>query len=241
MSGKKRIAFQFAMRVEAKPFLDHFQPVALPSPKGRFPFQFFRGSHRGADILIALAGADEKHDVDLMGTVPAALLTDTLVSHFSPDLVISAGTAGGYLAHDAKMAEVFLGHQHVAFHSRRFPIPDKPHWDEFGRGLYPVMDARAIAGSLGLRMGVVSSGDGLDCSQEDAAYIAKNRGTLKEMEAASVGWVCHRYGVDFLPIKVVTDFVDHPEPTHEQFFVNYQNAIAALFSQSLRVLDVLVG
>ncbi len=231
------IGLQFAMRIEAQPFLEFFKPRILPSPKERFPFQFYWTEYRNSQIIIALAGVDTHHDVDLMGTVPATLLTDALIESFRPSLVISAGTAGGFLAQQAQMGEVFLGQEYVAFHSRRFPIPDKPHWDKWARGFYPVKDVRALAEKLGLRTGIVSSGDALDCSQEDAEYLRKNRATLKEMEAAAIGWVCAQHGVEFLPIKAVTDFVDSPEATHAQFFVNYQNAIAGLFTQTLRVLD----
>ncbi len=41
-------------------------------------------------------GKDDEYGVDLIGTVPAAISTYLALQTFKPDLLISAGTAGGF-------------------------------------------------------------------------------------------------------------------------------------------------
>jgi 5'-methylthioadenosine nucleosidase len=65
------------------------------------------------------------HGVDNVGTVPAAITAYLAVHEFSPDLVISVGTAGGFAARGAKIGDVFLA-TGFANHDRRIPIPVSP-------------------------------------------------------------------------------------------------------------------
>src|SRR5690606_30279806 len=97
----------------------------------------------------------------------------------------------------------------------------------------------ALRNALNLPEGVVTSGDALDYSAEDRDYIAANGGTLKEMEAAAIGWVAGLHGIPLLPIKTVTDFVDHPADTAKQFMVNYGKSVENLKTAVVRVLEYL--
>jgi hypothetical protein len=49
-------------------------------------------------VHVVWSGHDKKHNVDLVGTVPASLATYLACQAFNPDLIISAGTAGGFKA-----------------------------------------------------------------------------------------------------------------------------------------------
>ena len=51
---------------------------------------------------------------------------------------------------------------------------------------------------------------------------------VKDMEAASVAWVCERMSLPFAALKVVTDLVDGPEPTAAEFSRNLKAATATL-------------
>lgn len=62
------------------------------------------------------------HGVDNVGTVPAAVTAYLAAQEFHPDLVISAGTAGGFQSKGAAIGDVFLA-TGFANHDRRIPIP----------------------------------------------------------------------------------------------------------------------
>ncbi len=200
------------------------------------PFLFYRARRGEHDLVIGLAGVDPQHGVDAIGSVPAALLCATALRALRPHLVISAGTCGGFLREKHEIAEVLLGTERVVFHDRRNSVPGLR---ESGIGGYPVLDSRALRERLSLRGGIVSSGDALDYSPDDHRAFAESGATLKEMEVAAVGWVCQQFRVPLLPVKAITDWVDHPAETGQQFLRNYAAAARSLSATLLRILDAL--
>jgi 5'-methylthioadenosine nucleosidase len=219
------IALQFAMAGEAAPFLARgsFQP--LP-PDAVYGFQFHegRGPH-GQALIVAVAGAHPRFNVDSIGTIPAALLAHAVISRFQPTRVINAGTAGGFEARGGRVGDVYLGAEVAVFHDRRIPLPGL---EAMGRGHFPVACDRALAAKLGLKVGIVSTGDSLDCTPEDLAHLTALEASVKEMEAAGIAWVCERHGVPLTLLKAITDIVDHPASTQTQFLENYSLAVTRL-------------
>ena len=103
--------------------------------------------------------------------MPAALMTYLAVQAFSPDAVISAGTAGGFRARGAAIGDVFVSTR-MLNHDRRIPIPG---FDAYGVGAYAALPTPALQRELGLKCGVVSSGNSLDFTSED---MQVGRGSL---------------------------------------------------------------
>jgi 5'-methylthioadenosine nucleosidase len=228
-----KVAVQFAMRGEADPFLSRFDFVHLPE-EPVFGFQFFR---RG-ELLVATAGTHRRFGVDAIGSISAALLTRTVLQQFAPRLVISAGTAGGFTSQGGAIGDVYLGAEAVVFHDRRIPLPG---FDAMGHGHFPVECDRALAERLGLKVGVVSTGDSLDCTPEDLARLTAHGAAVKEMEAAGIAWVCEFHDVPVVLLKSITDLVDHHESTASQFLQNYALAVRQLADKLERVVEHYLG
>ena len=74
-------------------------------------------------------------------------------------------------------------------------------------------------------------------SAEDAARIAASGAEVKEMEAAAVAWVGSLHGVSVGAVKAVTDLVDSPVATAEQFTANLATAADNLRGVTLALLD----
>lgn len=216
------LAIQFAMAGEAAPYLDAggFTEV---SPDAVYGFRFYER----ADVVVGVAGTHPRFGVDAVGTVPASLLTHALLTRFKPSRLINAGTAGGFEARGAAIGDVYLGAEAVVFHDRRIPLGE---FEAMGRGHFPVESDAALAAMLGFKVGVVSTGDSIDCTPEDAKQLAALNADVKEMEAAGIAWVCERHRVSLVLLKVITDFVDHHTPTAEQFTKNYALAVTRLES-----------
>jgi 5'-methylthioadenosine/S-adenosylhomocysteine nucleosidase len=214
------LAVQFAMAAEAAPFLAR-RGLRHAHTDPRYGFQF----HEGDGLVAAIAGTHPRYQVDSIGTISAALLTSSLLERYRPARLVNAGTAGGFEARGAQVGDVFLGAEVVVFHDRRIPLPG---FEAMGRAHLPVWCDRALATKLGLKVGVVSTGDSLDCTPEDLAQLTALDAEVKEMEAASIAWVCERHGVPLLLLKAITDLVDHPSPTSEQFVQNLSLAVARL-------------
>ena len=148
-------------------------------------------------------------------------------------MIISAGTAGGFASKGAGIGDVFLGYPKIVFHDRRVAIPG---WREIGIGSFISLDTRGLAEKLGLKTGVVTSGNSLDLSEIDAMMIESTGGEIKEMEAAAVAWVASLYKVPMFCIKSITDLVDSPQATHEQFDANLKMAVNKLTEAMKKVI-----
>eukprot|EP00959_Pyramimonas_sp_CCMP1952_P110952 2321174-Pyramimonas_sp.AAC.2 len=67
--------------------------------------------------------------------------------------------------------------------------------------------------ACGLKVGVVSTGNSLDCTPTDAEVMKSNEASVKEMEGAAIAQVATMCKVPVIGIKSVTDIVDNDRPT----------------------------
>ena len=88
--------------------------------------------------------------------------------------------------------------------------------------------APALAAAVGLKSGIVTTGNSLDATDVDLAAMAANGAAVKEMEAAGAVWAAHLFGVPMLALKAVTDIVDGDKPAAEEFLANLAAATTAL-------------
>jgi nucleoside phosphorylase len=233
--NRKKIALLFAMQQEADPILKELglkQVQSFGDP--RLPMCFYRGEFgQHLELLLSVNGRDLRFGVDAIGTEPAVLNAYVTLLQFKPDLCLNAGTAGGFKSQGAQIGDVYLSEGHFKFHDRRIPVPG---WDAYGVGSYPVFRIPGLAESLGLKLGVVTTGNSLDFTERDLEMIKKNQGAVKEMEAAGIAWVASLLGVPLVALKSVTDFVDHHETAQDQFFKNLDLATQRLRDKVLGAL-----
>ncbi|MEL0076010.1 MAG: hypothetical protein VW708_07740 [Ilumatobacter sp.] len=219
------VAVVMAMRAEAAGVL---QQLGARSVDGPVPltFEWFEADRDGIRVIVAVNGVDPRTGVDSIGTEAAALNTHEVISRFAPSLVISAGTAGAWTRSGGRVGDLYVSWPHVVHHDRRI---DLDGMREYGIGSHPVWDgAPALADALGARLGIVTTGNSLDESDTDREMILSLSGEVKEMEAAAVAQVCALHGVAFVAVKAITDLVDDPAPTSEQFLDNLASASTRL-------------
>ncbi|CAN6166298.1 unnamed protein product [Urochloa humidicola] len=129
-----RVLIVMAMETEAMPLVNRFKLVEAPARESIFPkgatWTRYYGNHKDLQIDLVMPGKDVVYGVDSVGTVSASLVTYASVEALKPDLIINAGTAGGFKAKGASVGDVFLASD-VAFHDRRIPIPV---FDTYGVG-----------------------------------------------------------------------------------------------------------
>ncbi|RVW13163.1 5'-methylthioadenosine/S-adenosylhomocysteine nucleosidase 1 [Vitis vinifera] len=246
------IVIIIAMQTEALPLVNRFQLTEdLDSvfPRG-VPWVRYHGIYKDLHISIIWPGKDLVLGVDNVGTVSASLVTYASIQALQPDLVINAGTAGGFKAKGACVGDVFLATD-VAFHDRRIPIPV---FDQYGIGLRKACSAPNLLKELNLKIGALSTGDSLDMSPHDESSILANGATVKDMEQASplliskfgfqgaaVAYVADLLKVPVIFIKAVTDLVDGEKPTAEEFLQNLAAVTAALDQSVTKVVDFING
>jgi nucleoside phosphorylase len=233
-----KVALIFAMEAEARPLIDELALEYDPSfGDPRLPFKHFRGQLDGRiELLLSLSGKHDVHQVDNIGTEPAALNAYVTLSRFQPDLCINAGTAGGFRSRGCEIGDVFLIDRSCKFHDHRIPIPG---FDAYGIGSYPVIAPEGMAEALGLKLGGVSTGNALDFTDVCLKLIEQNEGYVKEMEATAIAWVASMMKIPFLALKSVTDIVDGEHATEEEFLRNLDAASRRIREKTIEVLQYL--
>ncbi|KZV53466.1 5'-methylthioadenosine/S-adenosylhomocysteine nucleosidase 1-like [Dorcoceras hygrometricum] len=227
------------MQTEASPLVDKFQLTEDHDsvfPKG-VPWVRYHGKYNDLSINIVCPGKDSSLGVDSVGTVSVSLLTYASVQALHPDIIINAGTAGGFKAKGACIGDVFLV-SNVAFHDRRIPIPV---FDLYGVGSRQAFYTPNLAKELNLKVGKLSTGDSLDMSPVDEAAILANDASVKDMEGAAVAYVADLLKVPAIFLKAVTDIIDGDKPTAEEFLQNLAAVCLALDQTVTQVVDFIVG
>ncbi|KAI5647899.1 hypothetical protein M9H77_33904 [Catharanthus roseus] len=205
-------------------------------PKG-VPWVRYHGNYKDLNISIVCPGKDAALGVDCVGTVSASILTFASIQALTPDLIINAGTAGGFKAKGACIGDVFIASD-LAFHDRRIPIPV---FDLYGVGNRRACPTPNILNKLNLKVGKLSTGDSLDMSPHDESAIIANDATVKDMEGAAIAYVADLLKVPAIFIKAVTDIVDGDKPTAEEFLQNLAAVAAALDVAVTDVVDYING
>jgi 5'-methylthioadenosine nucleosidase len=248
MAAIQRVVLVVAMEQEADPFIrTHGLERMKPSPfMPGMPMVCYTGHLRGdkhksggkrLQIFLVWTGRDERYKVNNVATTAASVATYASLAAFQPvDLVLSAGTAGGFAAVGATVGDVYLSTKCV-FHNRR--IPAGTDYEEYGFGHFRSPSLLLLATACGLKQGVVSTSDSLDFSPIDLELMRGEGAAVKEMEAAAVAWVCQQVHVPFVAVKSITDIIDGPETVDDEFYANLQTASEALQEKLSRILDLL--
>lgn len=202
------------------------------------PMRLATGSVAGGTVHVVVNGRDERHGVDLIGTQAATLSASQVIEHLEPDLVISAGTCGGFVARGGAIGDVYVAERELRYHDRRVPLPG---FHESSLGAYACADLSGVASELGLKSGVVTTGDALDASAVCVERMEASGASVKEMEAAAIGWVCSLAGVPVTCVKSVTDLVDGGVATEEEFVANLTLAVERLADAVGRVVERVMG
>lgn len=226
----------FAMYGEAKSLIDAYDLKEVEGFFAPCPPRLFRGEVNGKEVDVVLNGLDER-GLDLVGCEAATLTAQLILSQLKPDILINAGTCGAFIANGSAIGDVYLSHEYINFHDRRIGFDDE--WYKAGVGFYPCWDATQMAADLGFKLGHVTTGSSLDMAPIDLEYIQKNKGELKEMEAAAIAFVAQIYKTPLLCIKSVTDLVDGGRATEEEFRENLGTASEKLREAVLAVVNYL--
>lgn len=234
----KAIACIFAMEDEAEPFVTHLgltrNNALLPTP---LPCICYSGELDGAVIYVIVNGKDPQYKVDSVGTVPAALSTFAILQTLKPDLLINAGTAGGFKGQGGAVGDVYLS---AAFrhHDRHIQMPV---YDQYGIYQLPALDTPRLREALGLKHGIVSSGNSLAATAADLAYLQESNVSVKEMEGAAIAYVASLFKTPFFAVKAITDIVDGDRATADEFVANLSTAAQALQRTLPKVISFVVG
>jgi 5'-methylthioadenosine nucleosidase len=215
-----------AMEAEGTPLLSELEGLqqdesGLPG----LPALCYSGTYRDLDVIVVMNGVHPIHGVTSVGTAAAAVTAHAALQRYQPDLVLNAGTAGGFRAQGGAIGDVYVATA-VANHDRRIPIPG---FQAYERGRTEAfVPPGLLEAQPTWKLGVVTTSNSLDYTLEDEERMRGNDASVKEMEAAAIADVARGCEVPFVAIKVITDIVDGDRPTQDEFTENLGTAAASL-------------
>lgn len=219
------------MQAEAQQFIEE---LSLAKIKQVHSVEIFGNEQE--NIFVSLNGKCKKTGVDHIGTNGALLNVNILNETINPDIIINAGTAGGFRCKGAIIGDVYIANDMAVFHDRRIPLPV---FDEYGIGRYPLHDNFNFAEKLRLKKGIISTGNSLDYTSSELDFFKENNVSLKDMEAATIAWFCEEIDKPFIAIKAVTDIVDGKIESAIEFEKNFELAVKNLTLKLIELLEII--
>lgn len=230
------ILIMCALSLEAEPIAKALGLDERPSPLPKsFSSRFFCDD-AGEKASLVTMGRCDRYMVDRIGLSSAAVVAWEGIRVLRPNLMINAGTAGGFIAKGARIGEVFLSNGRVAYHGRNMSAP---RFSEFSLGNFACEDLTMYADIIGARLGKLSSADSVTASSDDLERMRALDIDAKDMEAAAIAEACYLSEIPFAALKAITDFVDSPIDTMEQFMANHEQATRSLAETMTKLIEVL--
>eukprot|EP00958_Prasinococcus_capsulatus_P029047 scaffold7246_cov410-Prasinococcus_capsulatus_cf.AAC.8 len=155
------------------------------------------------------------------------MATVDVIQNVKPDLIVSAGTCGGFgkmgavigdaylttecVNHDRRRGLAWCGLTVIAFGQRpltpsvAFTPPGLAlylGYDVFGKGQVKCARAVKLVGHLGMKEGICTTGNSLDATEEDMKRMEELGAHVKDMEGGAVSYACAVHEVPFMGVKV---------------------------------------
>lgn len=230
----KKVMLVVAMASEAQPLITAFKLHEVKNAFPGLPMQAYRGDYRQLNVFLVLNGVDPTYQVSNIGTQAATLSTYAGIQYDHPDLIISLGTAGGIKQNGAKLQDIYIS-QTINFFDRRIAVQP---FTAYGVGAYPSVMLSPVDKQIGLKPGVICSGDSFDNNRTDYDMMLKMHCTAIDMEAAGVAWVASLGHTPMFAMKGITNF-SSVKDSGKQFSENLPVVTAKLTTALRDFFDVL--
>lgn len=179
-----------------------------------------------------------------IGAVNAAVRATEHILQFAPELVISAGSAGG-LGLEVNIGDVVVGSSYCyhsadasAFGYERGQIPGMPA--AYGGADDIVAAARRAAstpaqpGAGRIHVGGIVSGDSfITADSAEQVRGAFDNALATDMESAAIAQTCHLFGVPFVSVRAISDLCDGSASTSFHLTLEEVAMRAAQFTLTL--------
>ena len=233
----KNIVILMAMADEAQGLIEHLGLVRTTDIiDSKLPMICYQKTLNGINLSVVVSGIDVRHDVDNIGSEAATLMAYEAISKLHPELIISAGTAGGFSMRGAEIGTVYLSEQHFVYHDRHVPLPG---FEQSAVGLYPALQISTLAKALDLPTGVISTGSSLEKNAKDSRVIERHNVVAKEMEAAGIAWVAMLFNIPMIAMKSITNLLDEDNKSEQEFLLNLSYSTQCLTEKLIELLDYL--
>ena len=178
---------------------------------------FYEGTVGNKDVVILKCG---------IGKVNAAIGTVTMIDHFSPNIIINSGVAGGS-DQNVNVMDVVVG-ESVAYHDV-WCGPEIAVGAIQGLPLYYKGDQATISlipKADNIKFGLITSGDQFIDTLEKVQAIKKDfpESLAVDMESGAIAQVCELRKTPFVSIRVISDSPGASHNNTEQYYDFWEDA-----------------
>jgi 5'-methylthioadenosine nucleosidase len=235
-----KIMIIVAMNKEAKPIIEKLNMELIPkSLDSHLPAEGYETVTDKGRITLVVSGKCSSHGVDRIGSQGLNLLAWEALKKFEPDVLINAGTGGGFQRNGSQLGDIYLSSESIKYHDRLF-FPDM-FFLNYGIGSYECLEIPFIAKKMGAKVGVISTGASMLASVQEEKQMADNKAVVKDMEAAGIAEVAQMRGVPFIALKIITDLVDTLDCPQNQFTNNFGMLITRLADKVHELCSMILG
>lgn len=220
----KRIAIIVAMEDEANPIITKLHAENVDAQVFGFPVELglkvYLSKIEGKEIFLIKNGIDPRFNVDRVGTQAATLTAATTIQCIKPDIIISAGTAGG--VKNCKIGDVYISNSPFVYCDRVISVPNfKP----YGEGHFDCFSID-VSNDFNLKKGKIATSNSFDATPRDLKILEELQADVVDMEATAIAETASRWGLKVIALKSVTNFLN--ANSHTDFDKNYKYAISQL-------------
>ena len=196
-----RIGIIAADDAELSPFLQRMEYSPCCSMA---MIRFLKANIPGMEIILTVSG---------VGKVNAAIAAEAMISRFSPDAVISVGTAGG-IDPSVGVMDTILS-QRISYHDVPGDILTGSHPyikdNCFGAdtSLLKAAERFAVSSDYPVRSGMIVTGDTFIEGKQRNILSASIHPLAADMESAAIAHACFVNHIPFISIRTVTDTAEH--------------------------------
>ena len=227
------------MKKEANPIIEKMQMQQLIDIDMGVPAEAYESVTNLGKVILVVSGKCPIHEVDRIGSQGLNLVAWEAVKTFSPDVLINAGTGGGFKANGSNPGDIYVSSEAIKYHDRLF-FPDM-YFLKYGIGSYQCLEIPYFANQLSLKQGVISTGASMLASRQEEIQMKENKAAVKEMEAAGIAEVAQLKKIPFIALKIITDLVDSDECPQNQFTNNFNSLITRLAEKVSELCSLLMG
>ncbi len=208
------IAMIAAMESEGHALAKHlgFEETEVGFPP-QFGLRTFSGTVNDKQVFIVINGDDQFNKMPGIGSTEAVITASMVVTYLRPDIIISAGVAGGYADVGARIGDVYIT-QKAMFHDRKIPLESLA---QFGQGLYPCLSLTGLRDKHGYKTGLATTGNTFMTPELRASLPLERRAHVEDMECAAIAEVVAKFpDVHMVAIKSVTNLTGVPAGEEEK-------------------------
>ncbi len=190
-----------ALKEEAAPFLEGLKYVKRDTIGG---VEFTKGKLDGVDIVVAVCG---------VGKVAAAACTQSMITKYSPELIINSGVAG-CTRNDLHCGDIVIARNTIQHDIDTTALGDPKGFVSGLEKINFVCDKDVVAAfkaiteakEYAFKLGVIATGDKFISDKKDKEFLKIWFGASAcDMEAGAINHVCFLNKVPFASIRALSD------------------------------------